>query len=179
MSVVDELAALMADKGQRNYGENVTIAEHVLLTAGAAQAQGASDTLIAACLLHDVGHWLDEPDDDFGIHAHGDTGGAWVAERFEPAVAEPVRLHVEAKRYLCAVDPEYHDRLSPASQYTLTQQNGPMGIDEVAAFEANKYFQDAVALRVFEDDHGKKTGTPVPLLKDFAALLLQLANDDC
>jgi len=67
VSVVDELAALMADKGQRNYGENVTIAEHVLLTAGAAQAQGASDTLIAACLLHDVGHWLDEPDDDFGI----------------------------------------------------------------------------------------------------------------
>ena len=126
-----------------------------------------------------MGHWLDEPDDDFGIHAHGDTGGAWVAERFEPAVAEPVRLHVEAKRYLCAVDPEYHDRLSSASQYTLTQQNGPMGIDEIAAFEANKYFQDAVALRVFEDDHGKKTGTPVPLLKDFAALLLQLANDDC
>ena len=69
MSAADELAALMDDRGRLNYGENVTTAEHSLLTAAAAEQQGHHDTLVAACLMHDVGHWLDEPDDGYGIHA--------------------------------------------------------------------------------------------------------------
>jgi len=174
MSAADELAALMADRGQRNYGENVTIAEHALITAATAESNGAEDTLIAACLLHDVGHWLDEPDDDFGIHSHGETGGAWVAERFPAAVAEPVRLHVDAKRYLCARDPEYHDRLSPASQYTLTKQGGPMSTEEAAAFAANPHAEDALRLRQWEDDFGKLTGVEIPPLSHFRPLLDRL-----
>ena len=79
MSAADELAALMDDRGRLNYGENVTTAEHSLLTAAAAEQQGHHDTLVAACLMHDVGHWLDEPDDGYGIHDHGDLGGDWVA----------------------------------------------------------------------------------------------------
>jgi len=172
MKAIDELAALMADRGQRNYGENITIAEHALITAAAAEARGASDTLIAACLLHDVGHWLDEPDDDYGIHSHGETGGDWVADRFPDAVAEPVRLHVDAKRYLCARDPNYlHQHLSPASQYTLAKQGGPMTDDEAAAFEARPYSDDAVRLRKLEDDYGKLTGVEIPSLSHFGPLL--------
>ena len=92
MSAADELSALMDDRGRLNYGENVTIAEHSLLTAAAAEQQGHHDTLVAACLMHDVGHWLDEPDDGYGIYDHGDLGGDWVAARFDAAVSEPVRL---------------------------------------------------------------------------------------
>ena len=174
MTIVEELRELMEGRGKQSYGENVTIAEHVLLTAAAAKETEASESLIVACLLHDVGHWLDEPDDDFGIHSHADTGAVWVAERFGSDVSEPVRLHVDAKRYLCAVDPEYHGRLSYASQYTLTQQNGPMTQDEIASFLSNPPHQDALALRKLEDIHGKRTRVPIPEFEHFHPLLEKL-----
>ncbi len=176
MNAVDELAELMAARGGRNYGENISIAEHSLLTAASAESHGAPDALVAACLLHDVGHWLDEPDDEYGIHSHGDTGADWVAKRWPAAVAEPVRLHVAAKRYLCATDPDYHDRLSPASQYTLTKQGGPMSAEEVAAFEARPHSDDAVQLRQWEDDFGKLSGRTIPPLSHFRPLLERLAT---
>ncbi|MEE2697161.1 MAG: metal-dependent phosphohydrolase [Actinomycetota bacterium] len=171
MSAADELAALMADRGRLNYGENVTIAEHSLLTAAAAEQQGHHDTLVAACLMHDMGHWLDEPDDGYGIHDHGGLGGDWVAARFDAAVSEPVRLHIEAKRFLCVRESDYHDRLSPASKYTLTKQGGPMTADEAEVFEARPHAADAVLLRRLEDDHGKLTDIEVPSLSHFRSLL--------
>ena len=174
MSAADELSALMDDRGRLNYGENVTIAEHSLLTAAAAEQQGHHHTLVAACLMHDVGHWLDEPDDGYGIHDHGDLGGDWVAARFDAAVSEPVRLHIEAKRFLCARDPDYHDHLSSASKYTLTRQGGPMTADEAEAFEARPHAGDAVMLRRLEDDHGKLTGVGVLPLSHFRLLLDRL-----
>ncbi len=174
MSAADELSAFMDDRGRLNYGENVTIAEHSLLTAAAAEQQGHRDTLVAACLMHDVGHWLDEPDDGYGIHDHGDLGGDWVAARFDAAVSEPVRLHIEAKRFLCARDPDYHDHLSSASKYTLTRQGGPMTADEAEAFEARPHAADAVLLRRLEDDHGKLTGVEIPPLSHFRPLLDRL-----
>ncbi len=174
MTVIEELTELMEGRGKQNYGENVTITEHVLLTAAAAEENKASESLIAACLLHDVGHWLDEPDDDFGLHSHADLGSAWVAKRFGLAVSEPVRLHVDAKRYLCAVDPEYHNHLSYASQYTLTQQNGPMEEKEINIFLSNPHHEDALALRKFEDMYGKRTGVPVPQFEHFHSLLEKL-----
>ncbi len=178
MNVVDELAELMADRGRQNYGEKITIAEHCLLTAAAAAEQGESDALVAACLLHDVGHFLDEPDDDFGIHSHGDLGGDWVAERFGPDVSEPVRLHVDAKRYLCAVEPDYHDTLSPASQYTLEKQGGPMSDDEADRFIAGPHAKDAVLLRRYEDERGKLAGVSIPDLVVFRPLLESLQTRD-
>jgi gamma-butyrobetaine dioxygenase len=124
--------------------------------------------------MHDVGHWLDEPDDGYGIHDHGDLGGDWVAARFDAAVSEPVRLHIEAKRFLCARDPDYHDHLSSASKYTLTRQGGPMTADEAEAFEARPHAGDAVMLRRLEDDHGKLTGVGVLPLSHFRLLLDRL-----
>ena len=174
MSAADELSAFMDDRGRLNYGENVTIAEHSLLTASAAEQQGHHDTRVAACLMHDVGHWLDDPDDGYGIHDHGDLGGDWVAARFDAAVSEPVRLHIEAKRFLCARDPDYHDHLSSASKYTLTRQGGPMTADEAEAFEARPHAADAVLLRRLEDDHGKLTGVEIPPLSHFRPLLDRL-----
>ncbi len=174
MSIVDELQELMEARGAEPYGEKITIAEHSLLTALAAEEANESESLIAACLLHDVGHWLDEPDDEYGIHGHGDSGGDWVAERFGPKVSEPVRLHVEAKRYLCSVDPGYFDHLSPASIYTLGKQGGPMSAEEASSFASKPHYLDAITLRRLEDDFGKLAGVEIPPLSRFAPLLLKL-----
>lgn len=176
MSVVDEFESLLQTQGIEPYGENISIAEHVLLTALAAEEAGASDNLIAACLLHDVGHWLDEPDDAYGNHSHGELGGDWVAERFGPEISEPVRLHVQAKRYLCSVDATYHDRLSSASVYTLSKQGGPMSDDEAHAFEKQPYADDACTLRRLEDEFGKLTKIEAPSLDRYAELLLKLSH---
>lgn len=170
----DEFALLMEAEGQHSYGENITIAQHSLLTAARAREQGASDALVASCLLHDVGHFLAEADDEFGLHDHGDIGGDWVAERFGDRVAGPVRLHIEAKRYLCATDLEYHARLSPASQHTLAHQGGPMSAAEAARFATNPHLTDALTLRRWEDDFGKLEGQHVPKLVDFRGLLDRL-----
>ena len=174
MSAFDEFEALMAGRDDQIYGEQLTIPQHSLLTAAAAEDHGLADALVAACLLHDVGHFLDEPDDPYGVHAHDRSGGRWVAARFGPAVAEPVRLHVAAKRYLCAQDTAYDDRLSPASRYTLAKQGGPMSPTDAAVFEAEPFAADAVVLRKLEDEFGKRRGVEIPPLAHFRPLLTEL-----
>ena len=111
----------------------------MLQAAALAELAGAAPALIAAALLHDVGHFtgtvtgrdLMQGTDN----RHSDQGANWLAQWFGPEVTEPVRLHVDAKRYLCAVEPGYLDRLSPASVYTLRVQGGPMQAAEAAEFE--------------------------------------------
>jgi gamma-butyrobetaine dioxygenase len=92
---------------------------------------------------------------------HGERGAAWLARWFGPAVTEPVRLHVAAKRYLCATEPDYFALLSPASVYTLSLQGGPMAPAEAAAFASGPYAADAVAVRRW-DDAAKDPAADVP-----------------
>jgi [1-hydroxy-2-(trimethylamino)ethyl]phosphonate dioxygenase len=129
--------------------------EHALQAAHFAREERAPDYLVIAALLHDIGHLVeDTPEDtaDLGIDArHEEIGEAWLARRFGPEVYEPVHLHVAAKRYLCATDPHYFSRLSPASVQSLQLQGGPMSADEIAVFESNQYFQEAVRLRLWDD----------------------------
>ena len=174
--VVAEIESLYAAGGDEPYGEAVTMTEHMLLTAQTAASEGAPETLVAACLLHDIGHLLVAPDDEFGKHTHDSIGADWVAERFPRAVSEPVRLHVDAKRYLCAIDPDYHSRLSPASQYTLTKQGGPMSESEVARFESLEYHEDALRLRRWEDSYGKNDDTDAPPFEEFRPLIERLVT---
>lgn len=173
--VVDEIERLYLERGSEAYGERVTMFEHSLLTAATAEAAGAADTLVAACLLHDVGHLLVEPDDEYGKHTHDEVGADWLAERFSKAVSEPTRHHVAAKRYLCAVEPGYYDELSPASQYTLSKQGGPMSEGEVRNFERLAYFADAVQLRRWEDGFAKQEAADVPDFARYRPLLERLA----
>ena len=161
MSAVDELLALFAEGGDEEYGEAVTIEDHMFLTAQAAMHAGLRDELVVAGLLHDVGHLVDDPDDAFGVHDHGPPGAAWVEPRFGPVIAAAVGMHVEAKRWLCAAEPGYHDELSPASQHTLRHQGGPMSDHERVGFERRAGWDDAVALRRLEDSLGK---TPAPAI---------------
>ncbi len=168
--VVDELERLFAEHGGEAYGEDVTQLEHMLQCAACAVSEQARDSLVAAALLHDIGHLIEEADDAYGYHKHDRSGAVYLSKHFGPEVSEPVRLHVAAKRYLCAVEPAYFDCLSPASVHSLSKQGGPMSPDEVLDFERNPQHQDAVRLRRW-DDLGKVEGLRVEGLAYYRRLL--------
>jgi predicted HD phosphohydrolase len=97
---------------------------------------------------------------------HDEAAAAWLGRWFGPEVTEPVRLHVAAKRYLCAVEPEYYDALSDASKYTMGVQGGLMSTDEADAFARQPYAEEAVALRRW-DDLGKDPSSDELALESF------------
>ena len=142
-------------------GEAVTVAEHMLQTAAAAQADGACEALIAAALLHDIGHLVGESVayslNETTDWRHEATGAAILEVSFPPMVTQSVRLHVAAKRYLCATEPDYYAKLSMASKHSLSLQGGPMSEADVAAFNRLPFSRDAVRVRLW-DDGGKVEG---------------------
>jgi [1-hydroxy-2-(trimethylamino)ethyl]phosphonate dioxygenase len=178
MSVVDEIFSLYATRGSAAYfGEAVSMTEHGLQAAHFAEREQAPEVVVAAALLHDIGHLIATvPDDiaDWTFDArHEATGARWLGERFGPELAEPVRLHVKAKRYLCTTDPAYFSQLSPASVHTLKLQGGLLSADEVASFEAERGWHDAVVVRRC-DDRGKVAGLVTRRMEDYRQLLRSL-----
>jgi phosphonate degradation associated HDIG domain protein len=171
---LDEIRAAFAKRGHEGYGEGVSQLEHALQCAVFAERDGASEPLIVATLLHDIGHMLhDLPEDiaDAGVDTqHESLGSAWLSQHFGPEVSEPVRLHVAAKRYLSASEAGYFDLLSEASKLSLKLQGGPMNTEEQANFGAERFFEEAVALRRW-DDEGKIVGMATPGLSDFEPLI--------
>lgn len=166
MRIADEVMDLLDGPGRRAYlGEPVSQAEHALQAARLAEQDGAPDSLVVSALLHDVGHLVLGASGDLadrGLDAHHeDAGAAWLAEHFGPEVAGPARLHVAAKRYLCATDPEYLAGLSDASRLSLALQGGPMSPPEAARFERDPDHAPAVRLRRW-DDQAKVPGLVVP-----------------
>jgi phosphonate degradation associated HDIG domain protein len=179
MSVADEILAIFQRRGPDAYfGECVSMTEHALQAAYFAHSADAPPALIIAALLHDIGHLVDDVPDDIAewcVDAHHEAiGGHWLARRFHPEVSEPVRLHVPAKRYLLATDAQYFAKLSPASVITLKLQGGPMTAHEVAKFETERFHREAVRVRQW-DDRGKVAGLKTPGLRDYRALLEELA----
>jgi gamma-butyrobetaine dioxygenase len=173
--IVDRIARLFAVQGSQAYlGEPVSISEHMLQSAHVAELEGAAPALVVATLLHDLGHLVHGMDDDAADHGidtiHEEAGAAWLAPFFGPEVTEPVRLHVAAKRYLCATDPEYLAVLSPASIHSLQLQGGPYTAAEAAAYAATPFALDAVAVRRW-DDTGKLPGQVVPGFEHFRPVL--------
>jgi [1-hydroxy-2-(trimethylamino)ethyl]phosphonate dioxygenase len=181
MSVAEEVIALFEKRGSEAYfGEDVSVTEHALQAAYFAQLAAAPPSLIVAALLHDIGHLVDDVPDDISEWAtdahHEVVGSRWLAGRFRAEVSEPVRLHVPAKRYLLATDAKYFAKLSPASMITLKLQGGPMAAHEVAMFEAEPFHKEAVRIRQW-DDQGKVTGLKTPVLRDYCALIEELATN--
>ena len=174
MSAVSEIRAAFAKRGHEGYGEGVSQLEHALQCAVVAQRDGASEPLIVATLLHDIGHMLhDLPEDiaDQGIDTeHESLGSAWLSQHFGPEVSEPVRLHVAAKRYLSAKEPGYFELLSEASKLSLRLQGGPMSAPEADRFAGERFFAEAVKLRHW-DDEGKIVGMATPDLGHFEPMI--------
>ena len=174
-NIFDVLSDILDRSGSRAYGDmDVTLSEHMLLSAAAAERAGAPPHLVAATLLHDMGHFGTDFRADFNTATHDDMSNATTDRRHEeagakmfepffgPEVTEPIRLHVQGKRYLSTVEPGYVDTLSPQAVHTLGLQGGQMSSEEIKAFKANPYFEAAVAVRRY-DEAGtvpKPNGTP-------------------
>ena len=170
---LDTIEQLFSAQGTLIYGEAVNQIEHALQCASLAEKSGASDALIVAAMLHDVGHMMHR-DAAGALQAgvndvHESLGSKYLARWFGPEVTQPVALHVEAKRFLCQRDVSYHDRLSPISKRTLEIQGGPMTATQADAFEARAYAMDAVSVRQW-DDQGKKAAVATPPLVHFLAI---------
>jgi phosphonate degradation associated HDIG domain protein len=161
----DTIAALIGRFGALHYGEAVTQLDHVLQCGQLAIEAGDDPAMVVAALLHDMGQFIDDAGNAAETMAfdarHEDLGADWLARWFGPEVTEPVRLHVAAKRYLCAVEPGYAEALSGASKLSLSLQGGPMNPAEAAAFEGHAWHARAVRLRR-HDDGGKRAGWQVP-----------------
>ncbi len=163
-----EIERIYLDRGRKRYGlEDVNQLEHALQAAAAAERAGEGPEMIIAALTHDVGHMVhalgENPAADGVDDWHENVGADWLAARLPAAVSEPVRLHVEAKRYLCAAEPGYLDQLAPDSVTSLKLQGGPMPEAEHARFLARPYAADAVRLRRY-DEMAKEAGASVPEL---------------
>ena len=171
MTALADVLALYERWGGERYDEDVAQLDHALQTAAHARSAGASDDLVAAALLHDVGHLLYLADIATGPHEQ--TGTAYLAGLLPPAVLAPIALHVPAKRYLCALEPDYEAALSAGSARSLHSQGGPMTPAEVTAFEAMPAWADGVALRRW-DDAGKVEGADVADLASYEPLLRAL-----
>jgi len=155
-SLRQELLEIFAGRATRRYGlSDVNQLQHALQAAALAEADGAPPATVLASLLHDVGHMIHRLGEDPASRGvddgHEQLGAEWLACRFGPEVSEPVRLHVAAKRYLCATESDYFGKLSADSVRSLGLQGGPMSADEIAAFRRHPQHQEAVRLRRYDE----------------------------
>jgi phosphonate degradation associated HDIG domain protein len=178
---VSDICMLFARKGGREYdGEGVTQLEHALQAAAMAEAEGASPSLIAAALLHDLGHMLNDQGDTPTLRGiddrHQYAALPFLRGSFDDAVLEPIRLHVEAKRYLCATRAGYYEALSADSKRSLTLQGGAYDEPAAAAFIERPFAADAVRVRLW-DDLAKVPAAATPPLAHFVTVLETVARD--
>jgi phosphonate degradation associated HDIG domain protein len=152
----------------------VTQLEHALQTAHSAECAGADAALITAALLHDLGHLLNDQGETptaRGIDdVHQYAALPFLRPLFGDDVLEPIRLHVDAKRYLCAIEPVYYDGLSADSKRSLALQGGTYDAPAAAAFAVQPGALRAVALRRW-DDAAKTAGLATPALAHFASIM--------
>ena len=182
MRIVENIFTLFERRGHAAYfGESVSQLEHALQTAHQADQKGAPDYLIVAALLHDIGHLLHGMPENIaavGVDGqHQDIGATWLSRHFDAAVTEPIRWHVAAKRYLCTVDAQYQQQLSPASVQSLALQGGLMDAAEARDFKRRGWWCEAVWLRRL-DDAAKVPGLRVPDLEHYRTLLQGLSRKE-
>ena len=180
-SIVDYIEDVFRRRGAESYlGDQVTMAQHMLQTAQCAEKDGANNSQIVAALLHDIGHYKNEIHETSlakGIdNFHEEAGANFLEDFFPRSVVEPIRQHVGAKRYLCAVKSDYLERLSPASVHTLNLQGGSMNKEEVKEFEKNDYIEQCIQLRYW-DDEGKDPERGHPPFSYYRSLIESLVKN--
>lgn len=177
-AVVEEVMALLGESGGEQYfGEAVTKLAHAEQCAWHAREAGADEELVLAALLHDIGHLLETPaamrDERVGVINHDEIGAQWLLERgFSRRVAALVGAHVDAKRYLTAVNEHYRERLSPASQETLALQGGPMDTVAATKFAEDADLRDKLRLRTW-DELAKDPAWQGPGIESYREMLVR------
>lgn len=173
MLTLQDIATVFERRGHEQYsGEPVTELQHALQTATLAEGHGADDELVTACLLHDLGHLLQELGESPTLRGvddvHQYAALPFLRGLFGPRVLGGIQLHVDAKRYLCATVPLYQAALSADSQRSLVLQGGVFSAEQVATFIGKPGAADAVKLRQW-DDLAKVEGATTPSLQHFLA----------
>ena len=180
-SPIDEVATLFETYGSSTYDEGVTLGEHCLQAAAIASAAGSPDHLVAAALLHDIGHLLQaraRGEEDYLANDwnHDVVARDWLEPRFGEAVAAPVGEHVAAKRWLCFAEPDYFARLSEASKASLRAQGGQFDEVEAAQWRSSAIgAAEAIQLRRW-DDEAKVADVSVAPFRAYNALLERLVR---
>jgi phosphonate degradation associated HDIG domain protein len=187
--IVEELQAIYLSKGALRYeiggASGVTQLEHALQTAALAERSGAHDELIVAALLHDLGHLIQS---EHMVTASGELDSAhddvhqyialpFLRRWFGVGVLDPIKLHVDAKRYLCAVEPGYREQLSVGSQRSLQLQGGALTPAQASEFMQRPHAMDAVSLRRW-DDRAKDANASVPPFDYWLPLLREVSCAD-
>ena len=178
--MIDQVIGLYEAKGGREYeGEGVSQLEHALQSAHLAEQDGASPELVCAALLHDIGHLLNDRGETPTLRGvddqHQHVALPFLRKVFPEAVHGPIRLHVDAKRYLCATRPEYYSQLSQDSKRSLALQGGVFSAEQAEEFIRQPFAREAVSVRLW-DDAAKVPGAVTPGLAGFAALLRTVAS---
>ena len=184
---IPEIEQLLSSRATTWYGqEAVSQLDHALQCAQLAEAAGETESTVVAALLHDMGHIVGT---NQAIDKHAGEGDSampakddlhqfvalpFLRSLFPDAVLEPIKLHVDAKRYLCAVDAAYWEALSPASKHSLVLQGGAFDAAQVHAFEALPFCQEAVRLRRY-DDLAKVPGASTAGLAHFSQTMARVA----
>lgn len=182
---IHDISHLLTQHGSNQYGrEAVSQLEHALQCAHLAESAGETDVLVMACLLHDLGHLLaaekagetetDADTDDL----HQYTALPFLRGTLADTVLEPIRLHVDAKRYLCLAEANYFSSLSAASVHSLALQGGVFTGLQAQSFMQQPHAEQAVRLRRY-DDLAKVAGLEVPPLSHYLPRLEQLMTPDC
>jgi len=166
--IIEGILELFEKYGHNSYGEEITIQEHMLQTALLAQQEGVGKPLIAAALLHDIGHLIIDKENLNG--SHEEIGADFLSQYFYEDITGPIRFHVRAKRYKCAKDPEYVKNFSPESIKSLEQQGGPLSEYDMRNFEYHFHFVGSVRLRNW-DDKAKVPGVETLKLEEYIPCL--------
>ena len=179
--IVDKIINNYQTNNDLYIGEKVTTSDHMLQTAMLAEKNHSSKSLICACLLHDYGHFVIEDPDLLVLKSldgkHEEVGFGFLKDYFRQEVTEPIKLHVQAKKYLCR-NKSYYDLLSDASKISLELQGGIMDDEEVRKFTSLKFCKDAIMLRKYDDD-GKIPNVKMKKIDDYRDLITsQLINEN-
>ena len=173
MDIIEKIISNFKNNKSLYIGEKVTIAEHMIQSAMMAEKSKCKKNLVCACLLHDYGHFiLDDPEELVKKNRdgkHEDIGYEYLKKFFKKEIVEPIKHHVQAKRYL-AKDKKYYNRLSKASVVSLKLQGGLLNNKEAKSFEKEEFFKDSIKLRKF-DEAAKKIGIKIKDIIDYKDLL--------
>ena len=175
---MESIVNLYKKHGDSEYfGEAVSKTTHMIQTAVAAQNNNEPDYLVLACLLHDIGHFLEDDNmNGLGVIEHGKLGADFLRHlNMYEKICCLVENHVLAKKYLVSQYDDYYNKLSSASKKTLEYQGGKMTKEEMKLFEHDPNFDLSLKVRNY-DDIGKNINVEIPMIESFKSLILKYIN---